>query len=611
MRIDRLEVTGGFLDGLRLPFSEGLNVLIGARGAGKTSILELIRFALGVPAMTTDADDAARKQALAVLADGSVSVFGTVGDQQLIFVRSGLDDTPRISATRAYDPPLIVSQSEIEAIGLSPPSRREMLDRLIDPDQWRQATLVDTPAETATIQRRLDSLRQEREEFVARTASAEGLASQLVEAEKEEAVNAKAIAAAKPLQKKIAEQSDALGNLRAAADAYRIAEEAINDWRTEIRDAKVERSLPKLPSAAVEAQVAAGVQMAREHLETTFRELDGLKKILSKERVAEHKKQGDLQAQLKESTDQLERVQAGAGELGRRVSSLRQRIKEHEGHINRIEQLNGEIAALITARERALDEAEARSGERYRLRSEAASNVTRQFHGRIEIRVSRSGELVEYEGALVGLLQGSNLQYKPLAATLAQRLSPRELLAYVEDSNSDAIAESSQITKDRALRLVAHLKAREIAPLLLAPLEDSVDFALLDGTEYKPTRHLSMGQRCTVVLPMLLAADQESILLDQPEDHLDNAFIVETLVQAIRDRADAGQVIVATHNANIPVLGDAQEVIVLTSDGRHGFVTTAGPLDQQDVVDSVTTLMEGGAEAFAKRAAFYSQHAHA
>lgn len=137
-----------------------------------------------------------------------------------------------------------------------------------------------------------------------------------------------------------------------------------------------------------------------------------------------------------------------------------------------------------------------------------------------------------------------------------------------------------------------------------------MDFALLDGTEYKPTRQLSMGQRCTVVLPLLLAAEHESILLDQPEDHLDNAFIVDTLVQAIRDRANDGQVLVATHNANVPVLGDAQNVIVLASDGRHGFVDTAGSLNEDDIVRSITTLMEGGAEAFARRAAFYSQHAH-
>ncbi len=610
MKIERLEVSGGFLDGLKLPFADGLNVLIGARGAGKTSILELIRYGLGVPAMTTDAERAARDQALAVLADGSVSVFCTVAGRPLLFTRSGLDEAPVLSSEHAYAPPLIVSQNEIEAIGLNPPSRREMLDRLIDPDKWQRAAGADTPAETATLQRRLESLRQERDELVARSAATDELTNQLAEAEKEQAVHAKAVAKTKPLQKKIAEKSDALGSIRAAADAYRIAEEAVTEWRREIKDAAVERSLPKLHSAAVEAELASSLRTVREHLQASLKELDATKRKLAKERVSEHAKQGKLQAELTEGTEQLEDVQKGAGELGRRVSALRQQLKEHEGQLKRVEQLNGEIGTLAAARERALDEGEERSGERYRLRADTAAEVTTSFHGRIEVRVARSGELADYEAALVSLLQGSNLQYKPLATTLAQHISPRELLTHLEDSNSDSIAAAADITKDRAARLVAHLQGKQIASLLLAPLQDSVDFALLDGTEYKPTRQLSMGQRCTVVLPLLLAADHESIVLDQPEDHLDNAFIVETLVQAIRDRANNGQVLVATHNANIPVLGDAQNVIVLTSDGRHGFVSTAGPLAQPDVVKSITTLMEGGAEAFARRAAFYSQHSN-
>jgi DNA repair exonuclease SbcCD ATPase subunit len=610
VKIDRLEVNGGFLDGLKLQFADGLNVLIGARGAGKTSILELIRYGLGVPAMTPDAEDAAHRQAVAVLADGSVSVFCSASAQSFVFTRSALDDIPVISSTGGYVAPLIVSQNEIEAIGLSPPSRREMLDRMIDPDDWRKAAVPDTPAETATTQRRLEAVRQERDDLVVRAAAVGELTSQLAEAEKEQAAHAKAVDKAKPLQKKIADQSDALGSLRAATDAYRIAEETVEDWRADIKDAAVDRSIPKLPSSALEAEVAAGLRRVREQLDSSIKELASIKRELSKERVSEHGKQSKLQGELKESTEQLEEIQKGAGELSRRVSALRQQLKEHEGQQKRIDQLNAELASLTKARDKALDDSENHSRERYKLRADAAAAVTKQFHGRIEVRVARSGELASYEAALVDLLQGSNLQYKPLASTLAQSMSPRELLSHLEDSDSDGIAAAAQISKDRAVRLVAFLQGKQVAPLLLAPLDDSVDFALLDGTVYKPTRQLSMGQRCTVVLPMLLAPDHESIILDQPEDHLDNAFIVDTLVQAIHDRASDGQVIVATHNANVPVLGNAQNVIVLTSDGRHGFVSAMGPLERPDIVHSITTLMEGGAEAFAQRAAFYSQYAN-
>ena len=205
-------------------------------------------------------------------------------------------------------------------------------------------------------------------------------------------------------------------------------------------------------------------------------------------------------------------------------------------------------------------------------------------------------------------MQGSNLRYKNLARNLAEKLSPRELVDAIESENAAKIAEVGGINEDRASRLLAHLENRSLSTLLLAPLDDAVDFALLDGQEYKVTRNLSMGQRCTVVLPILLAEEREAILLDQPEDHLDNAFIVDTLVSAIRQRSVSGQVIVATHNANIPVLGEAAQVIVLASDGRRGFVSSAGELDSDPSVQAITTLMEGGREAFSKRAEFYSDH---
>ena len=93
--------------------------------------------------------------------------------------------------------------------------------------------------------------------------------------------------------------------------------------------------------------------------------------------------------------------------------------------------------------------------------------------------------------------------------------------------------------------------------------------------------------------------------MDQPEDHLDNAFIVDTIVSRICARAPEQQLLLSTHNANIPVLGDADQVILLRSDGRRGFVAHQGPLDDPVTVEAITSVMEGGIEAFRKRAAFY------
>lgn len=86
-------------------------------------------------------------------------------------------------------------------------------------------------------------------------------------------------------------------------------------------------------------------------------------------------------------------------------------------------------------------------------------------------------------------------------------------------------------------------------------MDDTFSFYLLDNGVYKPFSHLSVGQRCTVILPIILQNENQVVILDQPEDHIDNAFIAEMLIPAIKKCAGTGQLIIITHNANIPVLG--------------------------------------------------------
>lgn len=99
------------------------------------------------------------------------------------------------------------------------------------------------------------------------------------------------------------------------------------------------------------------------------------------------------------------------------------------------------------------------------------------------------------------------------------------------------------------------------------------------------------------------------LIVDQPEDHIDNAFIADTLIKSILARPDNSQLIFSTHNANIPLLGNADFVIQLGSDGRRGFPLAAASLSAPPVVRAITSVMEGGVEAFRRRAAFYNAQA--
>ncbi|MHC4406834.1 MAG: AAA family ATPase, partial [Planctomycetota bacterium] len=225
----------------------------------------------------------------------------------------------------------------------------------------------------------------------------------------------------------------------------------------------------------------------------------------------------------------------------------------------------------------------------------------------IEVRVQPSEQLSEYESAIAAMLRGSGLKYNALAPLLAEALTPRELAAAIEQDMPEVVSECTSVSRRRANRIVLHSQSVGTESILTCRVDDGVHMSLLSGGDYRPIDDLSTGQRCTVILPIILASDKGSLVIDQPEDHLDNAFIVEAVIKAIRRRRPGSQIICATHNPNIPVLGEAEQVVLLDSDGRSGFVRHEGPLDDPASVEAITSIMEGGREAFARRAEFYGR----
>jgi predicted ATP-dependent endonuclease of OLD family len=127
LKIERLLVEGGFLDGLDMPFTAGMNVLIGGRGTGKTSVIELLRFCLDSHSYTEDSAARSREHALAVLQDGQVTLTIKEGANRFSLSRTADSmDSPHSN----FVTPIVFSQTDIESLGLQATGRL----RLIAPD---------------------------------------------------------------------------------------------------------------------------------------------------------------------------------------------------------------------------------------------------------------------------------------------------------------------------------------------------------------------------------------------------------------------------------------------------------------------------------------------
>ncbi len=124
---------------------------------------------------------------------------------------------------------------------------------------------------------------------------------------------------------------------------------------------------------------------------------------------------------------------------------------------------------------------------------------------------------------------------------------------------------------------------------------------LTDGRAFRPIEQGSPGQKTSAILAFLLAYGDEPMILDQPEDDLDNHLIYDLIVQQFRDNKQRRQIIVVTHNPNLVVNGDAELVLALDVRGGQTCIIQQGGLQEQSIRNEVCRIMEGGREAFELR----------
>lgn len=122
----------------------------------------------------------------------------------------------------------------------------------------------------------------------------------------------------------------------------------------------------------------------------------------------------------------------------------------------------------------------------------------------------------------------------------------------------------------------------------------------------KPIAKHSIGQRASaLVLFILSQKDNNLIMIDQPEDDLDNQIIYNEIITKVKERKPEVQFVFATHNANIPVLGDAEQVIAVSYNEKQ-IIAESGSIDNKDIQSKIVDIMEGGQEAFNKRTQIYN-----
>jgi hypothetical protein len=225
----------------------------------------------------------------------------------------------------------------------------------------------------------------------------------------------------------------------------------------------------------------------------------------------------------------------------------------------------------------------------------------------VQVGVERSADVEAWRALLGELTARSGLRGDFLDA-VAAGLRPWSLLEAVESQDVAAIerVDKALTAKTaRATKLIDVLTASgRLHELETVRLADRPTLALkVDGGEAQPSETLSIGERCTCVLPLVFMQSATALLLDQPEDNVGNSYIYEVLIPTILERKRERQLLIATHNPNLIVLGDAERTFALAGGRWSGRLDAAGSVDEMR--EWIERYLEGGRKAFRKRAQRY------
>lgn len=224
--------------------------------------------------------------------------------------------------------------------------------------------------------------------------------------------------------------------------------------------------------------------------------------------------------------------------------------------------------------------------------------VHSQFGGRISARRINDGQKTILVSFLRELSQrGITRWWNDL--TRAQRPTPDKLLDKLAAGRLADVGMSKAVQGTFTEQLTPS-KRRELAAIR-CPDQYVLEFRIADGS-YRPMESLSGGQRVNLLLSLLLETnDERPLIVDQPEDELDNRFLFGSLLPTLKRLKGQRQIILATHNANIVVNGDADQVIQLEATANRGHIACAGAIEDPRVRDAIVQTVDGGDEAFRLR----------
>lgn len=638
-----------FLGPIDLALNPQYNALIGGRGTGKSTILEYLRWALCDQPPGIEDDDMPNYQARRKrLIDQTLKQL-----KATVEVRFEVNDVPHVVRRNSEDGSLLLkiandemrecTEEEVRSLlSIQAYSQKQLSDVSVRVDELTRFITAPIRAELSQIERRAadsaELIRQSyatvrRERALIQTIQKRNLEEKSLD---EQAKNLRAALTG------LSEEDRALIDRGKIFDA---ADRSVQSWQSEIN---------YIQNGAADLRQTATTYLAQTEPPPTEPE----EKILK----AAHE---SFRALLVETTSALDTLIRGAAAItaatetmdpdspwrqwAEKIAAFKtayeaavQRSSAHSEKMKQLKAIEGQISnhARETARVKEDLRSLASAKETYQTGRDAWQNLlksrddlldaqclglTANSDEAIRAHVRRYSDATDFINSLRQSVSGSRIQGSKIeglgeSITTAPDglvqwnalLEDLEKLAEFDGENAGAdqrpetsVLSAAGLTTTDIDRMARALKPENWLTLSLTPIKSTPIFEYrAREAEYIPFRNASAGQQATALLKTLLNQAGPPLIIDQPEEDLDNPVMLE-IVKQVWQAKQKRQLIFASHNANLVVNGDAELVAWCDyrapSDQARGLIAGEGAIDMPEVCDAIKKIMEGGEAAFKLR----------
>ena len=605
-RIIGMKISGSFLDGQIFHFNENLNCLIGGRGTGKSSTIELLRYCLNSLPESEDLKNRKLQMIKNILGEGTVSTIVETRDGTQYRIERSYDSAPTIynaentqveADVKALFEIVGYGENEIEGVSYDPIAQLNLIDCFIeDVDELKkdEGNILDLlKANAVTLSQELQDMTNAESTL----ADLPTVREKLRELKKYNFDRILAQQLKREQERTLVDSiSEAITQAQDCAEDITIASEL----EQVLKGCPGKRSLRTMPNKVLIKKAVSIVKTVHRYLVV---QRQSEVKFLKKRLTNLHKLLDDLDRRhTKEASKTKEIIEKlgarGLKDAAKKFLALQSKMAKLEKLREKVSRRKERIEKILMERNNLKGKLRDVRTKLYNARKECSRDLTENLAPSINIDIAFEGNRDIYYAALKKALEGSRIRSAEIER-MVKHIHPFDFCNMVQSEDVRSLMDKASISENWAKTVIHFPSVKErLFEIETVQMPDRPTITLKVGSMHKTLDSLSLGQRCTTLLSIIMLESDLPLIIDQPEEGLDNIFVFDNVVKTLRNIKERRQLILATHSANIPVSGDAELILALESDGEKGWIHDRGSIDENEIKEQVQVVLEGGKEAF-------------